>query len=221
MALRVIGAALPRTGTLSLKVALELLGFGKCYHMAELILNPEHAPLWAAAPDRPEGLDPLWDRYQATTDFPGCTVWRQLADRFPDAKVILTRRSPDSWFESVSETVGQREHMEMMFASPVGPALKALDPFGADPTDRTAMVAAFERYGEEVRAAIPAERLLEFSAKDGWEPLCAFLGVPVPDVPYPRINDRASNHGAGDRDFASFKFEEVQKMVRESLGISG
>ncbi|MXO71612.1 sulfotransferase family protein [Alteraurantiacibacter buctensis] len=189
MALQVIGAAMPRTGTLSLKFALELLGFGPCYHMTEFIQHPEHRWKWAFAKLRPGLLDPLWDTYQATVDSPGCMMWRQLAQRFPQAKVILTRRDPDAWFDSVRETVGDPGHVKVMMRSPLAPGMLAQNPFGTK-LDREAMTARFEQYGEAVKATIPAERLLVFEARDGWEPLCAFLGVPVPEIPYPRVNER-------------------------------
>ena len=183
LALQVIGAALPRTGTLSLKFALERLGFGRCYHMTELITHPEHTWRWTFARMAPGLLDPLWQDYHATVDSPGCMLWRQFARRFPQAKVILTRRDPESWYDSVSQTVGDPQFV----------------------------------YGHAVRAAIPPDRLLEFEAKDGWEPLCAFLGVPVPDEPYPRANERAAIQDAGGVDPITLSFAQIQQRVRAYL----
>lgn len=218
MALSVIGAAMPRTGTLSLKFALEMLGIGPCYHMTEFILAPEHRWRWTFARARPALLDPLWDRYTATVDAPGCMMWHQLARRFPQAKVILTRRDPDGWFDSVQQTVGRPEHAQILMHSPLALAMLAQNPFGTQ-FDRDTMIARFEAYGAAVRAAIPPERLLVFEAKDGWEPLCAFLGKPVPNVPYPRVNEReameAATHERGE--MLGAPFAELQAHVRDYL----
>ena len=184
MSLQVIGAALPRTGTLSLKFALEMLGVGRCYHMAEFIIDPSPRWRWTFARARPALLDPLWQTFGATVDAPGCALWRQLANRFPDAKVILTRRDPERWCDSVLETVGRPDRAKAMLHSPLVPALLANPPFGLK-MERRALIDHLERYGEAVRAAIPPARLLEFEARDGLEPLCAFLRKSVPGVPYP------------------------------------
>ena len=217
MTLQIIGAALPRTGTLSLKFALEHLGFGRCYHMSELIMHPEHRWRWTFARLRPALLDPLWRDYGATVGSPGCTLWRPLAKRFPQAKVILTRRDPEKWYESVTQTVASPEHAKRMLRSRLAPALLANPPFGFR-LDRASMVAHFRRYAEEVRAAIPPDRLLEFEAKDGWEPLCAFLGKPVPDIPYPRVNEREAMQAAeGEADISSMSFAQIQARVRAYL----
>lgn len=216
MALQVIGAALPRTGTLSLKFALEMLGVGPCYHMTEFIMHPEHRWKWTFGKLRPALLDPLWDTYSATVDSPGCTMWRQLARRFPQAKVILTRRDPATWAESVMQTVGRKDHMKMMLRSPLAPGMLAQNPFGKQ-RDWAAMVGHFERYGAEVRATIAPERLLEFEAKDGWEPLCAFLDLPVPDMPYPRVNDRATLQAATEAEVVPPSFDRIQEYVRAYL----
>ena len=215
MSLQVIGAALPRTGTLSLKFALEHLGFGQCYHMSEFILHPEHRWRWTFARLKPSLLDPVWREYHATVDAPGCMLWKPLAKRFPQAKVILTRRDPDRWFDSVTETVGRPEQAKAMLRTPLAPALLANPPFGFR-FDRASMIAHFERYADKVRAAIPADRLLEFEAKDGWAPLCAFLGRPVPDIPFPRVNERAVMNDAAE-EASDLSFPEMQARVRAYL----
>ncbi|MDP4575408.1 sulfotransferase [Qipengyuania sp. G39] len=217
MALQIVGAALPRTGTLSLKFALEMLGFARCYHMSELILHPEHRWRWTFARARPGLLDPLWAEYHATLDAPSCALWKQLAKRFPQAKVILTRRDPVRWYESVMETVGSAEHVRFMLRSSLAPAALANPPFGLR-LERQAMVRHFERYGDEVRKTIAPDRLLEFEAKDGWEPLCRFLGMPVPDQPFPHVNDRdAMNAAAEGMDFARLTFADVQQATRRFI----
>jgi hypothetical protein len=201
MPLKVIGAGYPRTGTLSLKFALETLGFGPCHHMAELIMHPEQVPLWLRMTDG-ESLD--WDEiyagYSSTTDAPGCFFWRELAERYPDAKVILSIRSAESWWTSANATV-----MAAPPPPPVAPLIARLTskrsgkgeviPNPLDP-DREAAIAAFDRHNEEVRRTIAPERLLVFEARQGWDPLCAFLGVAAPDRPYPRVNTSEEFHGA-------------------------
>lgn len=209
MPLTVIGAGYPRTGTMSLKLALEHLGFGPCHHMAEIIRHPEQATLWARA----FGGDSIdWDDvfagYSATTDAPGCFVALELAGRYPDAKVILGIRSAESWWASAQATVMSDANRDRMMNSPaaaaIGPMMikmreyLARDGEGAafDPTqpDPGAAMAAFDRHNERIRRSIARERLLVFEARQGWEPLCEFLEVPVPDSPYPRANSREEFH---------------------------
>ena len=214
MSLQIVGAALPRTGTLSLKFALEMLGLGRCYHMSELILDPTPRWRWAFAKLRPGLLDPLWDEFSATLDAPACALWRPLAARFPQSKVILTRRDPERWADSVLATVASPAQIRLMLRSPLAPAALANPPFGLR-LDHTSLIRHFEAYGAQVRATIAPARLLEFEAKDGWVPLCEFLDLPVPDMPFPHVNDRetmvriAQEVGAGKADFA-----HVQHVTR-------
>jgi hypothetical protein len=192
MTLRVIGAGLGRTGTMSLKVALEQLGFGPCYHMVEVFAHmPESLRLWEAAACGQPDWAAIFDGYAATVDYPGCTFWRELAAFFPDAKVILSTRSPDSWFDSVSKSIFGPFSRRSIDVSPAkaffeGTVLVDFEPQRMD--DRAYMTDFFERWNASVIAEVPPDRLLVFEAKQGWEPLCTFLGVPVPDVPYPRLN---------------------------------
>ena len=194
MALEVIGAGLGRTGTLSLKLALEHLGFDRCYHMSEMIAQiRSHLPLWI---DSAKG-NPQWDAifagYRSSTDYPGCMFWRELVAKYPDAKVILTTRDPDKWFESASETVFSDRHRRMFEANPLMQEFFRLTVFGdiGDRLgDRTRMVDYFNAWNQAVIDEVPAEKLLVYAAGDGWEPLCAFLGVPVPAEAYPRVNSR-------------------------------
>lgn len=200
MALQVIGAGFGRTGTLSLKTALEQLGFAPCHHMFEVIGHPEQAPGWLAAA-RGEAVDwaHLLDGYQAQVDWPGCALWRELADAFPEAKVVLSVRDLDRWWDSFSSTIlralTERERpTEGPFAAVAAMSWETVvvrSLGGADPSDRDAVLAAHQRHLDEVRATVPADRLLEFRVTDGWEPLCAHLGVPVPDGPFPNVNDKA------------------------------
>jgi hypothetical protein len=191
MSLKVIGAGLGRTGTLSLKLALEHLGFDPCHHMVEVLANMEdQVPKWLSA----NGENPDWARifagYQATVDYPGCSYWRPLVARYPDAKVILSLRDPDSWFKSVSTTIFSPPMIAMMVNSPLQPFFEnsVVKDFGDRIADAAFMTDYFRRWNDAVIAQVPADRLLVFEARQGWGPLCAFLDVPVPDVPYPRVN---------------------------------
>jgi hypothetical protein len=191
--MKVIGAGLGRTGTLSLKFALEHVGFGPCYHMAEFFAHlPEHLPLWLGAADGRPDWDAIFEGYVSTVDYPGCTYWRDLVAKWPEAKVILTVRDPDSWFESASSTVLSHRSRAMLGAPGVKRFFEATvhRDFGDRSDDREFMTDYFRRWNEAVIAEVPPEKLLVFQAKDGWEPLCEFLDVPVPREPYPRVNSR-------------------------------
>ncbi len=197
MALQVIGAGFGRTGTLTLKTALEMLGFGPCHHMTEIFSHPEQIPFWNRAA-RGEAMDwqEVYGSYQATVDWPGCHFYAELAERYPQAKVILSHRDPERWYESMSETILKSMAMmgvdkEVPEDHPMyfGGAIVAQASFGSD-FSRENVIAAFERHNAEVQRRIPPERLLVFEAAQGWEPLCAFLDVPVPDEPFPRTNVR-------------------------------
>lgn len=207
--IEVIGAGLPRTGTLSLKCALERLGFGPCFHMKELHDHPELVDRWL--PDVPatrEGWERVFAGYRSCADWPASFFWRQLAEAFPEAKVILTVRDPRSWYDSFRAMIRLRvATMAVAAAGPeelvfrtqfarLQPLLRriACDTFGVGgfpyqmPSMRQA-VAAFERHAQAVVDGLPPDRLLVFDVREGWEPLCAFLGVSVPaDEPFPRLN---------------------------------
>jgi hypothetical protein len=209
MALKVIGAGLGRTGTLSLKFALEYLGFGPCHHMAEVWANAaDQLPKWLAAVAGQPDWEAIFDGYASAVDYPACTWWRELADLYPEAKIILSVRGADSWFDSVTSTVFSPALMTNLAQGPVKTFLDGavLADFGDRITDRAFMTDYFEKRTAAVIAQVPPERLLVFEAKQGWEPLCAFLGVPVPSIPYPRVNsreemlERLAGQGAGDRE---------------------
>ena len=193
MALAVIGAGLGRTATFSLKFALEHLGFGPCYHMSEVFAGARrNVPLWLDAIDGRPDWDAIFEGFHSTTDYPACTYWRELAEHYPRAKVILTVRDPDTWFDSVSETIFSDGMQASLRGSPTGDMMQGVifDAFGERLRDRDFMTEWFIRRNREVIDALPPERLLLFSPKEGWEPLCGFLGVPVPNEPFPRINSR-------------------------------
>ncbi len=200
MALRVVGAGLGRTGTYSLKLALERLLGAPCYHMAEVFTHPEHVPDWHAAS---EGRMPDWNRllagYAAAVDWPSSAFWPELSEAFPDALVVLSVRDPEAWWRSTQATIFSaldsvpspewRAMIDALFTARFTTAIK----------DHDACVAAFERHNAEVRAAVAPERLLEWQASQGWEPLCAALGLPVPEEPFPHVNTKeewAARHAA-------------------------
>jgi hypothetical protein len=196
MPLEVIGAGFGRTGTMSLKLALERLGFVKCYHMTEVFQHPEHIPMWAAA-HRGERVDweKLYEGYRASVDWPSCNLWEEHAALYPNAKVILSTRDPDSWYESVMNTIYVAS---MRMRESDDPALKRAGDwayeivwkgvFGGRVEDRSHAIAVYNAHVARVKATLPKSRLLVFEAKQGWEPLCRFLRVDVPDEPYPRVN---------------------------------
>ena len=188
MTLKVIGSGLGRTGTMSTKLALEQLGFAPCHHMVEMFQHPETLPLWIAAGNGNGDWDAMFEGYSAMVDHPGCAYWRELADHYPDAKVLHTVRDPDKWFDSTQATIFNPDRP----GPPGGPMKVFFDQlyawYGGDMHDRGFMTDFFRRHTETVIAGVPQDRLLVFNVAEGWGPLCAFLGVPVPDTPYPREN---------------------------------
>lgn len=188
MGLKVIGSGLGRTGTLSTKLALEQLGFAPCHHMVEVFMHPDTLPLWIAAGEGHPDWEAIFGDFSAMVDHPGCAHWRELADVYPDAKVLHTVRDPDKWFDSTQATIFNPERP----GPPGGPMKTFLDQlygwYGGDIHDRGFMTDFFRRHTEAVVAGVPKDRLLVFNVAEGWEPLCAFLGVPVPGTPYPREN---------------------------------
>ncbi|RYE56199.1 MAG: sulfotransferase family protein [Rhizobiaceae bacterium] len=194
MTLKVIGAGFGRTGTMSMKHALQMLGLGQCYHMEEVMVNG-HFERWetAAQSDAPDWAA-IFEGFGATVDWPGATFWRSLVEHYPDAKVILSvRDSADAWFESTQKTIFSPQLMALLppqFSKMMWLTIHSL--FDGAIHDRDCCVEVYERHNAAVIAAVPAERLLVYRPGDGWEPLCAFLGCPVPEVPYPRLNDSAA-----------------------------
>ena len=204
MPFEVIGAGFGRTGTLSLKGALEQLGFGPCYHMYELLSHLDHAPIWlAASAGEPVDWSVVFGDYRATVDWPACAFWAELHAAYPDAKVLLSVRPPERWYASFHDTIYQvmirplPESVtfppELLNAFAVGQQIVQDRSFGPDfaELDRDGILAAYEGHNAAVRAGVPAAQLLEFDVAEGWDPLCAFLGVDVPDTEFPNVNDRA------------------------------
>ena len=198
MTLRVLGAGLGRTGTLSLKLALEQLGVGACYHMIEVPKQPEHAALWLAA-ERGEAVDweRIFDGYSAAVDWPACILWRELLAAYPQARVILTVRAAAAWYASFRETILPRIENLPPLASPAIRALYDLGrelilrrTFGGRAADAEHAIAIFEAHNAEVIAALGPDRLLVYDVAAGWEPLCRFLELPIPSGPFPHANSR-------------------------------
>ncbi|MFL6238339.1 MAG: sulfotransferase family protein [Actinomycetes bacterium] len=196
MTLRVIGAGVGRTGTTSLKVALEKLLGGPCYHMYEVLQSPKHVALWHdAVRCNPVDWEDLFDGYAATVDWPSAAFWQQLSKAYPDALVLLSvRRSSAEWFASAQGTIGA------LMSVPPGPGTQAWHAMASELLERTftpapfeeaPAITAYERHNAAVRAAIPSERLVEWSPGDGWAPLCEALGVPAPAEEFPHLNKSA------------------------------
>ena len=199
MALQIIGSGFGRTGTLSLKTALETLGFGPTHHMEEVFHHPDQVAHWqAVSAGQPVDWGTVFAGYGSQVDWPGCHVWRELAAAYPQAKVIHSRRPDDKWWASFSSTIGKL--IGIYPTLPMPPHIRAMmdamapiiceTTFGGQWTDRDKALEAYHRREAEVRAALPADRLLVYDVAEGWGPLCAFLGVPVPDEPFPNRNQK-------------------------------
>ncbi len=192
MALNIIGAGMGRTGTASLKVALEALQLGRCYHMSEIMQNPDKTADWIDAAEGKADWDKIFDGYSATVDNPGCNYWKQLTDYYPDAKVILTVRDADKWFDSTNETIHSAEFSNFIKKSPFGEMVQKTvwDFMDNRMQDRDHMVNFFEHRNAEIIDTIDADRLLVYRIEQGWQPLCEFLDIPVPETEFPRVNSR-------------------------------
>jgi len=209
--MRVIGAGFGRTGTTSLKAALEELGFGPSYSLSEVFRNPEHAKIWEAARG-PAGEKVDWKGFLAdygvAVDWPACSFYEELMEAFPSAPVILTARDPEAWYESTRSTIHELRRLTrgslplraaFRLAAPFVPGVAGAvrladrlvweDTFDGRFEDRAYAIAVFERRNEEVRCRVPPERLLVFDVREGWAPLCDFLGVEAPDGFFPRLNE--------------------------------
>ena len=196
MGIRIIGAGLGRTGTLSLKLALQDLLGGRCYHMDEVQERPADPEVWG---DAYAGKHPNWneffDGYVATVDWPAAPFWRELSEAFPEAPILLSVRDVESWWKSASRTIF------IALATYFAPTAEdngwtrmgrgMMESLSPDWFDEGAAKAAYLAYNEHVRTTAPAGRLVEWTTGDGWEPICAALGVEVPDHPFPHVNKEA------------------------------
>jgi hypothetical protein len=198
MPLQVIGAGFGRTGTNSFQVAMEMLGLGPCHHMNVLMREPGSIDAWRRASEGSlTDWDEIYGAYTSTCDFPHCVFYAELAAFYPDAKVVLTVRDPDEWYTSAMNTIFSPENRARNRGTdaPLNPEMmgyvfkcvsRALDISNLD--DKEASIAAFERHNEHVKATVPAGRLLVYEVSDGWEPLCDFLDLPVPEAAFPYTN---------------------------------
>jgi hypothetical protein len=204
---KLIGAGFPRTGTLSQKIALEMVGIGPCYHMVNVLADLPQATVWNRALDGDAPWSELFDGFESTVDWPGGFFYKELMDAYPDAKVLLSVRDPEAWERSMRDTVWAVRHGESLMRH-ISDARAQVDPgwheylrmidgmlwkdqgsFAPEQADPDRLLEGMERHHEEVMRTVPAERLLVWSVTEGWEPLCEFLEVPVPDTPFPRLND--------------------------------
>jgi hypothetical protein len=196
MPLKVIGAGVGRTGTYSLKLAINQLGLGPCHHMEEVLHNmPTQVPLWKAALKGCPDWEAIYKGCESAVDWPTAGFFRELSTAYPSAKFVLTHRSPESWAESFSETIykllaGRDKaptEMQAWLEMAVGVINKTGFPGGLDVAGLTK---AYIAHNNAVMAAIPANKILVYQVKDGWDPLCSFLDVPVPVAAFPQTNDR-------------------------------
>lgn len=197
--MKLIGAGFPRTGTLSTKTALESIGFDPCYHFFTQMERPQDVAVWrAAAEGQSVDWTALFADFQAAIDWPESLFYKQLMAVYPEAKVLLTMRDPESWYESMMETVYPASQASLAVPpdNPLSQAGRAIDAAGWQGLfhgrfeDKAYAISVFERRIQEVKDFVPADKLLVWKVQDGWEPLCRFLGVAVPDRPFPRLNDR-------------------------------
>jgi hypothetical protein len=209
--MRVIGAGFGRTGTTSLKAALERLGFGPSYTLSEAFRNPKHVRIWEGACDS-AGKEVDWERfmagYEVAVDWPACSFYGELMEAFPEAPVVMTVRDPAPWYESMRSTIYGLRWLTTgplpvraafafagLFVPGVTGAVRLADRLVWEGTfdgrfeDRDYAMEVFGRHNEAVRQRVPPERLLVFDVREGWVPLCDFLGVEVPDEPFPRLNE--------------------------------
>jgi hypothetical protein len=205
--MKVIGAGLPRTGTLSQKVALEMLGFGPCYHMVNVLADLDEAQGWLRALDGEAVWDEVLGGCESSVDWPGSFFYKELADYYPDAKVLLSVRDAEGWVRSMRDTIWGIFYGDMLIRD-LSDARERVDPkwlaytnmckamweksglinAGEDTTSEH-MAAAMERFNQEVQETIPSDRLLVWSVSEGWDRLCDFLEVPVPEADFPHLND--------------------------------
>lgn len=204
--MKLIGAGYGRTGTMSLKAALERIGYGPCFHMIDLIGDPTPLPYWeAAAEGEPVDWRAAFDGWESTVDWPACTYWQQLVATWPDAPVLLNTRDKEAWYQSCLKSIhaaaeaGRRGELGGGTGPP--PSFEVMRFINTDIwdgnfegrfQDKDFAFQVFDRHYASVRSAIPSDRLLEWEIMEGWEPLCSFLGVEVPDEPFPHLNDTAA-----------------------------
>ena len=206
--MHVIGAGLPRTGTLTQKVAIEMLGLGPCYHWVHVLANLDRVAQWQRALDGEGPWEEIFAGFHSTVDWPGGYFYKELMQAYPEAKVLLSTRTPQAWERSFRETIWDMGHGESLLRL-LSSARAQVDPrwrdyltlvermfwgpqgtFAQGHATPAELIEEMERHNAEVRTSVPAERLLVWEVGEGWEPLCEFLGVAVPEEPLPHVNDR-------------------------------
>jgi hypothetical protein len=194
MALQVIGAGLGRNGTLALKTALEQVGFAPCHHMVEVFAHPDQGQFWhRAAKGEKVDWEEVFANYRASVDWPSCHFYKELSQRYPDAKVILSERDPKKWYESITNTI-LKSMSQMVEKDPERAKwfefarLIVIEQTFHNDLSEDNMIAAYLRHNAKVKATIAPERLLVFNPAEGWAPLCRFLGVAAPETPFPHVN---------------------------------
>lgn len=222
--LKIIGAGFGRTGTLSLRGALEFLGFTKCYHMMETLANPEHLFVWekfrlARRQGKFIDWETLLQGYQATLDWPACFFYKELMQHYPEAKVILSIRDPEKWYVSTLQTIyNAHRNVSPNFPDKATRGFRYFvamveniiwkGTFHGKFEDKAYALEVFNRHIEEVKQTVPAERLLVYEVKEGWEPLGRFLNVPVPhNQPFPHHNASAEFENLIKQKFSPTTFE--------------
>jgi len=205
--MRVIGAGFGRTGTMTLKAALEQLGAGPCYHMIEVLWgDTSRLPLWqAAANGEATDWEKVFEGFESTVDWPGCTFWEPLMEVFPEAKVLLTVRDPEAWYESARNTIyasliaGQKGELKEGNEEPPSPEAFGMistliwqGTFHGKFEDKAYAIEQFNAHNEAVKRRVPPERLVVHEVKEGWKPLAQMLGVPEPQAEFPRLNDKVA-----------------------------
>jgi hypothetical protein len=198
--LEVIGAGFGRTGTHSLGVALEKLGFGPCYNLLEVAKNPGHAELWTRAMNgEPVEWDSIFNSYKSAVEWPTVAFLPELVQHFSDAKVILTVRVPESWYESANATIFEGLELSAQNPDPEKRRRSGLQrrlilerTFSGKYRDKAHSIKVYRQHNRNVVQTVSPERLLQFDVRSGWEPLCKFLEKPTPDEPFPRVNERTA-----------------------------
>ena len=207
--MKCLGVGFGRTGTLSLQSALNDLGAGPCFHMLDLIQgeNKERdLPYWdrIAAGEKVDWHE-VFDGWESTVDWPGCTWWEEMAETWPEAPILLSVRDPEAWYRSTVNSIHEAKEMALR-GELQGNTEEAPDPavmqmingliwngtFKGRFTDKEFALEVFRRHNEDVKSKVSADRLLVYEIKQGWGPLCDFLGVDVPDEPMPHLNDTES-----------------------------
>jgi hypothetical protein len=196
--MKLIGAGFGRSGTMSLKAALEQIGYGPCYHMKITMFRYLHMRFFMRAWEkRKVNWKKFYRGYNSVVDWPSCSFYKDLMAEFPDARVILNVRDPESWYDSMKETIYaivprfpfwfpraiKRIHSEIIWSGDLKGVFE----------DREKCLEVYRQHIEDVKRTVPAERLFVYNVREGWKPLCEFLDVPVPEGKlFPHINDRKS-----------------------------